>query len=80
MFEVGTVCWVVVGAPGPQYELCVISGYVGTAYKIKLKVFGLGSWIEDTVKVVFPVTEGADNPEYLEYLELGKRLAQEYYN
>lgn len=80
MLQIGTVCWWVVGMPGPDLDICVIAGYSETgAYIVRHKVWGRGEWLTDESHTVFEITHGCDDPHYDEAIQLGQQLAREYY-
>jgi hypothetical protein len=79
MLAIGTVGLWIVGAPGPDYDLCVVAGYtVDNKYIIRHKVFGKGPWYESITSEVYPYTGSLKDSEYLEHVELGHGLADEH--
>ena len=70
MHSIGTVCWWIVGAPGPEYDLCVVRSYTErNTYLVDFCVYGRGPWHTGETAEVFPVEIGADNPEFDVYVE-----------
>lgn len=74
MIPIGTICWWIVGAPGPEYDLCVVRGYEDNYYVVDFCVYGEGPWYTGTAREVFPVTNGVDNPEFEKYVERSQEI------
>lgn len=80
LIPIGSIVEHIVGAPGPDYDLAIVTGYhdVGQ-YKIRFKVWGRGDWIDGAsswgVRLV-PQSHKRYYDYYNEYVEEAKKFVK----
>lgn len=80
LIPIGSIVEHIVGAPGPDYDLAIVTGYhdVGQ-YKIRFKVWGKGDWIDGAsswgVRLV-PQSHKRYYDYYNEYVEEAKKFVK----